>query len=120
MSRNGHFLLQPIRQHLTDALSDAVGNIADKHTILGLIPMQCIPLHTAIKSFLNNTSIIILLSPNQFPVVRIFCTSPLSTDQEIPARNVINAHAQVSVVNDELLLHPENFRRVHLLTTRCR
>jgi hypothetical protein len=37
-------------------------------------------------------------------VVRIFCTSVLSTHQEIHARNAINAHAQVSVVNDKLLL----------------
>lgn len=49
MPRNGLFLLQTVRQHLSDALSDAVGNIADKHPTLGLSPMQCIPLHTAIK-----------------------------------------------------------------------
>jgi hypothetical protein len=103
ISRNGLFLLKPIRQHLTDVLSDAIGNIADKHPTLGLIPMQCIPLHTAIKLFLNNTSII-NLSPNQFPVVLIFCTSILSTDQEFPARNAINAHAHISMVNDEFLL----------------
>jgi hypothetical protein len=37
-------------------------------------------------------------------MARVFSTSLLSTDQEIPARNAINAHAQVSVVNDESLL----------------
>lgn len=37
-------------------------------------------------------------------MLRIFCTSLLSTDQEMSVRSAINAHAQVSMVNDELLL----------------